>query len=320
MQSRTRVISFVAVASLALVAVATPSGATSSCRDDAKQTFHDCKADAKEAYQSAKDACLNRDHQCVEACRADRYDCRLATGFDAAIDSCNADLDAAKEQCRNDHPGAANYDARDACIDQAQVVAFQCRDQARENAKPALKVCRANFVTCAKACPPAPEGAPADPVQCKIDAKTQYKSDKAGCVEDFQVQKDACRNKDHLCVEQCRSNRADCRAPVQQQLDQDIQACNQKKCVGGTNDGANCSDISECPGATKCQRPAFTNCDNLYGPNSPNPDPDNFDQCIDNAQVDAFECRDAAHEAAHPGFEQCRQDFQSCVQACPPAS
>ena len=320
MQSRRR-IAYVAVVSLTLLAVAAPSRATaSSCRDDAKQTFKGCKEDAKETFQSAKDACLNRDHDCVEACRADRYDCRQATGFDAAIDACNDQLADAKQACRDAHPGPNDFEARDGCIDQAQVVAFECRDTARENAKGPLKACRAAFVTCAKACPPSESGPPPDPAQCKIDAKTQYKADKTECVEDYQVQKDACRNKDHLCVEGCRDDRADCRAPVQAQLDSDIAACNQRKCVGGSNDGANCSVLSECPGGTKCQRPSITNCDNLYGPNGANPDPTAYDNCVDQAQVVAFECRDQAREDAHPGFEACRQAFKSCVLGCPPAS
>ena len=277
----------------------------------------DCKAGSKEDYQSAKDACLNRDHICVEACRADRYDCRQATGFDDAIDACNATLAGAKATCRQNN--AAGSPGRDMCIDQAQLVAFQCRDSAREAAKPALKDCRKQFKICATGCPPAPAGAPADPAQCKLDAKTTYKDAQAACREDFQVQKDVCHNRDHTCVEQCRADRETCRAPVQTQLDSDIAACNAKKCVAGANAGASCTAASECP-ASICQKPAVTNCDALYGPNGSNPDPDNLDTCIDNAQAAAFECRDQANEDAHPGFENCRQTFQTCAQGCPPAS
>jgi hypothetical protein len=42
------------------------------------------------------------------------------------------------------------------------------------------------------------------------------------------------------------------------------------------------------------------------------------DQCIDNAQVDAFRCRDQANEDARPGLQACKQQFQACVQICPP--
>ena len=45
------------------------------------------------------------------------------------------------------------------------------------------------------------------------------------CREDFQVDKDACRNLDHDCVENCRADRNDCNEPVQDQLDADVAAC-----------------------------------------------------------------------------------------------
>jgi hypothetical protein len=73
------------------------------------------------------------------------------------------------------------------------VVAFQCRDAARERARPALKACRAQFRACAEACPPPnPPSEAIDPFQCKRDAKAAYRACRATCVEDFQFQKDVC--------------------------------------------------------------------------------------------------------------------------------
>ncbi len=279
--------SLVAVAALAmLTAVPASAHASDSCKREAKQNAKDCKADNTETFQAAKDACWNRDHDCVEACRADRYDCRQATGFDSAIAACNDTLAAAKAQCRVNF--VAGSPERDACIDQAQVVAFQCRDSAREAAKKPLKQCRKAFRACAKACPAPSAEAPADPRQCVLDAKIEYKAENAACREDLQIAKDACRNKDHTCVEQCRADREGCRQPVQDQLDSDVAACND------TRDSAK------------------ANCHSLYADGTPE-----LDQCIDNAQVQAFECRDTARETAHPGFAACRQGFRDCVQACP---
>jgi hypothetical protein len=287
--------SLAAVAGLMLLGAASPSWAD-ACRADAKQTYRDCGATCKEDFQSDKDACLDRDHDCVEACRGERYDCRQATGFDGAIAACNATLATAKAQCRNDH--APGTPGRDTCIDQAQVVAFQCRDSAREAAKQPLKQCRKNFVVCAKACPPASPVAPANPQQCKQDAKTAYKTCSAECKEDFQLAKDVCRNRDHTCVEQARADRETCRQPFEDQLASDVAACNLTLHGDGT---------AENPGA-------INTCKSLYGDGTPD-----LDQCIDNAQVAAFECRDQAHEDAHPGFEGCRQDFRTHVEACGPA-
>ena len=276
----------ISLAALALIFSGAPAHAGDGCLADAKGEYKDCTGTCKEDYQSAKDACLNRDHACVEVCRAQRADCRDATGIDGALDACNDTLASARQQCRDTYPaGSAD---RDACIDQAQVVAFQCRDQARENAKKPLKACRAAFRSCAAQCgPPAPGDGSAK--QCKADALAAYKSCGADCREGFQVEKDACKNRDHACVEQCRSDRADCRAPINEQLR---------------------SDEAQCK-ATRDQ--AVDNCKSLYAEGTPE-----RTQCIDNAQVAAFECRDQARENAHPGYAACRQQFQSCAQACPP--
>jgi hypothetical protein len=129
-----------------------------------------------------------------------------------------------------------------------------------------------------------------NPKQCRVDAKTAYKSCGGECREDFQVGKDACRGRDHDCVEGCRSDRQTCRDPIQNTLDSDVAACN------ATRDSA------------------VQNCKSLYPPGSQR------DQCIDNAQVDAFECRDQSRENVRPGFEICRVGFRSCAKACPPSS
>jgi hypothetical protein len=42
------------------------------------------------------------------------------------------------------------------CIEQAEVAAFQCRDDARNAARPGFASCRAGFKSCVQACPPPP--------------------------------------------------------------------------------------------------------------------------------------------------------------------
>jgi hypothetical protein len=277
------------VVAFTIIAGALPARA-GVCVSDAKIDFVDCLATCREDFQVAKDACLNRDHRCVEACRADREDCRLATGIDAHLAACNDRLAQDRQRCRDTYPN--DPDGLDRCIDEAQLVAFQCRDQAREDAAPALAICRDTFRSCAKACPPPDPPSPVtDPIACRIQAKTDFKTCRANCREDFQVAKDACHNKDHACVEQCRADRQTCRQPWVDQLNSDIAACN----------------------ATRDSK--IQTCHDLY----PNPEQATLlDQCIDNAQADAFECRDAARERARPHFEDCRAAFQSCVQECPP--
>ena len=276
-----------AAAALVLLASAPRAWAADPCITEAKIEARECKAACREALQTATDDCLDRDHACVEACRAERAECREATGFDAAIDACNATRDDARQACREAYP--AGSPERDQCIDQVQVVAFQCRDAAREQAKRPLKECRKQFRRCARGCarndPPDRAGRSA----CRDEAKTAYKRCQAECREDLQVEKDACRNRDHACAEDCRAARAECRRPIREQHAADVAACN----------------------ATRDQ--AIANCKSLFAPDTPA-----RDTCIDNAQVDAFRCRDEAREAARPGLRACRDDFRACVRACPP--
>jgi hypothetical protein len=233
----------------------------------------------------------NRDHECVEVCRAKREECRLDSGIDAALDTCRDALRGAKATCRANNP--PDSPELDQCIDQAQVVAFQCRRAARAAAKGALKICRQDFRQCARACPPPdPPSETIDRKQCKLDAKGVYLAcKKVDCREEYQFQKDVCRNRDHACVEDCRAERDACRQPIEDLLDANKAACN----------------------ATRDQE--IQNCENLYASGTPE-----REQCIANAQVTAFQCRDQARETAKPDLLGCRDDFRSCAEACPPAS
>jgi hypothetical protein len=124
------------------------------CKLDAKDAYLTCKSDCREDYQSQKDVCLNRDHACVEDCRAKRDTCRKPAEdqLDADIATCNATRDTAVTNCKNLYPeGDPN---RETCITNAQIDAFECRDHAREVARPKFKACRDAFQTCAEACPP----------------------------------------------------------------------------------------------------------------------------------------------------------------------
>ena len=268
------------------------SSAPNVCLKAAKGEFRGCLAVAQEGYQTEKDACLNRDHACVEVCRATRSECSGATNVDEALKLCEVKLVGDREICRGNN--LPHTSGRDLCVDQAQVIAFQCRDAAREAALSPLRTCRKDFKTCANACAkPVPE-VPADTKQCKIDAQDGWALDKAACVEDHQLAKDICKNRDHDCVEACRTARQVCKAPILAVLE---------------TDKAECRAIRD---------PAVESCKTLYAEGT-----FERDACIDLAQVDAFRCRDDAREVAAPGLQACRQGFRDCVQqpacALPPA-
>jgi hypothetical protein len=262
--------------------------ARNPCIGEARQQVLECFAQCREDLQTAKDGCLNRDHECVEVCRAERGVCVEATGLEAAIDQCIAVVREAKQTCRSQNsPGSIGLDL---CIDQAQVVGFQCRDAAREAARPALDACREAFGGCARACPPAdPATEVLNPRQCRRDAKAAFKACKASCRETLQFQKDVCRNRDHDCVEACRAARDTCLDPVETDLE---------------------TRVTQCRTARDA---AIQNCRALFADGTLEQD-----QCIDNAQVAAFQCRDEAQEAVRSGFVACSDAFRACAEACPP--
>jgi len=70
--------------------------------------------------------------------------------MDACKALCHSALDDAKQQCIVAYPEGSTD--RDSCIDQAQVVAFMCRDECRENIRGSMKKFRMILRNCLKAC------------------------------------------------------------------------------------------------------------------------------------------------------------------------
>ena len=267
---------------LAIGFAAAPARAGHPCVGDAKETFTAGKGDCKEDYQSAKDACLQRDHDCVEGCRAGRAECILNTSLDEDLATCRTNLRAAKDACHAGDPAQL-----DSCIDEAQVTAFLCRRTARKTANPFITACRLGFRACAKACPTTGTEV-IDKVACKTDAKNAYLGCKDGCRDDFQEQKDLCLGRNHACVENCRAGRDACREPVENDLDAAVASCNATKTAAVNQCKADFPDGSQ-----------------------------EREDCITNALVVAFRCRDQAREDAKPRFEACRAGFTACAEACP---
>lgn len=260
-----------------------------ACLDDAKTSYQECKGDCREDYQLAKDTCSSRDHVCVESCRDTRQVCLQPTldALDVAIDACQSTLSDAKTACRAQYAdGSAELDG---CIDQVQVVAFLCRKDARRVAKPGVKTCRTGFKNCVKDnCPASGPTDPAAVRACKADAMAIADTCIDDCVENRQLDKDTCLDRDHVCVEDCRADRQSCRDPLVTERNADVDACNAARDA------------------------AFDNCRTLYAAGSPE-----RQTCITQAQVGAFQCRDAARENVRSGLRDCREAFLTCADACP---
>ena len=125
-----------------------------ACILQARADAKECRTGCGDQLRIDKDACRNVDHACGEACRAGRARCvePFEEILQTCIDQCQSDLAAAKALCPPE-----GDPARDACVDAAQVIAFQCRDTCRENqtVRDSIKNCLAAFRACMRACPPA---------------------------------------------------------------------------------------------------------------------------------------------------------------------
>lgn len=127
------------------------------CMAEARAEVKTCNALCKDTFQADKDTCRNVDHACADAARDERESC--VDGVLAALAQCVAAecagyaVDIAT--CRATYP--VGDPQRDSCVDNAQLLAFQCRDQCRESVQlhPSLKGCRTDFKAAIKACPPA---------------------------------------------------------------------------------------------------------------------------------------------------------------------
>jgi hypothetical protein len=267
------------LAAAMLVLAGSTTWAASACVQEAKSEDKDCKVTCQDNFTTAKDSCFNKVLICVEACQTAREDCIDATGLPAALAVCDAQQQQAVQQCKTATDPAS-------CLDQAQLVGFQCRLAARKNT-PGVKACQHSFHGCITACPPSPTPTQ-NPATCRMNAATAYVGCLGDCRNTFNVERGVCQGKSPHCVANCGIARQSCVTPVENQLLAAIAACV----------------------ATRAQQVAT--CRQLYPPNSMA-----LGQCIENAQAQAFLCREDAREQAQPGFQGCQQTFVSCVQGCP---
>jgi len=125
------------------------------CVVDAQAEAKICAEVCKDTFQADKDSCRNIDHDCADAARADRESCvgGVLTALAQCVQTECAGFRADIETCRQTFP--VGDPKRDACVDNAQLLNFQCRDQCRESVQlfSSLKTCRTDFRAALKACP-----------------------------------------------------------------------------------------------------------------------------------------------------------------------
>lgn len=132
-----------------------------------------------------------------------------------------------------------------------------------------------------------------DPRMCNREAAKEFKECQLECREEFLTDKDACRNIDHDCANACRAERAACEEPYLDAVE---------LCIVGCKETLEAAKLA---------------CEAIL-------DPVERDQCIDDAQVAGFVCRDDCRENTtvdgkpwREGVQECRVAARACFEACP---
>jgi hypothetical protein len=124
------------------------------CVHGAAKDYQDCIRQCQSDFKEAKEVCRDVSHACALTCADSLDQCEERPLSTLAIckSTCNSELDAEKATCRSQN--GKGTEALDACIDQAQVKAFLCRDECREGVSTILQQCRTDFRNCISACKP----------------------------------------------------------------------------------------------------------------------------------------------------------------------
>lgn len=130
---------------------------------------------------------------------------------------------------------------------------------------------------------------------CVLQAREDLQSCSAECINDFRNERFTCLNVEPGCGRECLGRRESCIEAASQPLVTCLTDCQ------NTLAQAKAACVTTCNGDTTC-----------------------LDGCIDQAQVNAFTCRDNCREAFRMStgpteIEACRAAFRECVRACPPA-
>jgi hypothetical protein len=278
---------FVLVSTASVGLAATPSGArpcVDPCIEAARGARGACVSSAAGAFTDALDGCLERAVLCLAACRDERQSCRDRTSLAPDLAACEAELVLATERCRNEfRPGSIR---RALCVDRARVAGFRCARRAAANARHDLRACRSAFGACAETC--GPGSPPGGPQSCRAEARGAFDAARAACRTTFRVTTGACLNRDITCVQDCVAAFDACDAAASGVLDAAIATCSAERDT----------ELAACQAANPEGGPAL-------------------EACEDTVRATAFACREAALQAAAPGFASCVEAYAGCLRTCP---
>jgi hypothetical protein len=127
--------------------------------------------------------------------------------------------------------------------------------------------------------------------ECIQAERDDYKLCKQTCREEFRAEKILCWGGDDDCSEACRLALTACLEAPLSQLDGCRATCR--------------TTLQEAKQACRDQYPE---------------DPDGLAQCITNARLDAFWCRERCREGVYDALKACRQAAKACIDDCIAAS
>lgn len=149
--------------------------ADATCFQNARGDFQSCMSQCRSDFVAARLTCRNVQPACGQACLAGRQQCldaaqniletgQLPDGSTLAnctggTAQCKAAFATARQACGA--PCKPTDAACTGCVDNAQIVAFECRDVCRESWRTnptvaaMLQSCQTSFRACIKQCPPA---------------------------------------------------------------------------------------------------------------------------------------------------------------------
>ena len=163
------------------------------------------------------------------------------------------------------------------------------------------------------------QDAMATPSSCVTDARAEYLTCSTRCRDDFTAARLACRNVRPACGEACLAGRQACLDPVDAILTSGAlpDGTMLDNCNGGTDacKAAFRAARQQCIAASCAAGQTCTGCQ---------PSDQTCTDCVDQAQVTDFLCRDACRDSWRTNAtvltlqDDCRSGFRTCVTACPP--
>jgi len=132
-----------------------------SCIAEARDELQSCSIECINDFRNERFNCRNVEPGCGRECLGRREGC-IETATEPLVvcaGVCREALIDAKAACGTSCNGDPS--CLDPCIDAAQVAAFVCRDDCREEFRlsgglAAIEACRTTYRECVRSCPPAP--------------------------------------------------------------------------------------------------------------------------------------------------------------------